>query len=241
MTQSFYKPKPIAPTDNPQMKALRWSLRVSVAGWIIYGAFAYAFADLSVIPATLQSWAAIIGSILIVAGAESNTIATTETALSKLGTERISKWDLAAVIASLVGGICTPLITFSTRQPDLANWWRRLAINGGPLMLGIAGVFDFYGAVTELALSKRDYVRELGKWLEEQADWNQEHGIAPQVDRSGWKPANVSDFRRLLAGLNGDRPNLTKDNLQEYFDKEHKVVPSQTTVDRWWREELEVH
>ena len=35
MSDPFYKPRPIAPADNRQMRGLRWSLRVSVAGWIV--------------------------------------------------------------------------------------------------------------------------------------------------------------------------------------------------------------
>ena len=183
MNQPFYKPRPVAPEDNRQMRGLRWSLWVSVAGWIIYGAFAYAFEDARIIHASVQSWMVLVGSALIVGGAESNTIATAEAALSKLGTDRISVWDYLAVIASLVGGIITPLIVFATRQPELAGtWWRRMAVRSGPLVLGVAGVLDFYGAVTELALSKRDYVQDLGQWLKEEAKWNAGHAQAHQPE-----------------------------------------------------------
>jgi len=215
--QGFYKPRPIAPEDNRQMRGLRWSLRVSVAGWIVYGAFAYAFADVDIIPVAVLKAAVIIGSILIVAGAESNTIATTEAALSKIGTPRISKWDFAAVVSSLIGGICTPLITFSTRQPELAGtWWRQVAVNWGPLILGIAGVLDFYGAVTELALAKRDYVLDLGEWLVEQHQWNDEHGIIerpvvqlPAVDGPPMEP----DERQavVLRAMTAERPPSQKE------------------------------
>jgi hypothetical protein len=231
MSEQFYKPRPIAPEDNPQMRGLRWSLRVSVAGWIVYGAFAYAFADVGVIPMEIQSWMVLLGSVLIVAGAESNTIATTEAALSKIGTDRISAWDFAAVIASLVGGICSPLILFATRQPALAGtWWRQTAINSGPLILGFAGVFDFYGAVTELALGKRDHERSLGEWLEERRQWNEAHGVRVEVVLSD---ASIDDARRIVSQLNGQRATLDLGRLETELAKAGLRVPSRSTGNRW--------
>jgi len=242
--QGFYKPRPIAPEDNRQMRGLRWSLRVSVAGWIVYGAFAYAFADVDIIPSAVLKAAVIIGSILIVAGAESNTIATTEAALSKIGTPRISKWDFAAVIASLIGGICTALITFASRQVVLSGPWRDLAIEWGPLVLGLAGVLDFYGAVTELALAKRDYVLDLGEWLVEQHRWNDEHGIveAPIVRESptlsfdpSWAQAGIDDVRAIAAQMNGQRRTLTEEQLLSVLHQNHLRPREAKTVKRWVR------
>ncbi len=242
MTQPFYKPRPVAPEDNRQMVGLRWSLRISVAGWIVYGAFAYAFADVGIIPAGIQSAMVILGSVLIVAGAESNTIATTEAALSKLGTDRISVWDYSAVLASVLGGICTPLITFSTRQPELAGtWWRQVAVRLGPLILGIAGVLDFYGAVTELALAKRDHVRELGQWLDEEQEWNESKGIvtlppAPKRADPTWRAATFDDVQRLTERLNGDRSTFNRDALLRLLAaNELRFDKSRATADRWAR------
>jgi len=183
----------------------------------------------------------LIGSALIVGGAESNTIATTEAALSKLGTSRISKWDFAAVLASLIGGICTPLIVFSTRQPELADtFWRWLAVTWGPLILGIAGVGDFYGANLELALSKRDYIQALGEWLEERRVYNESHGIAepepvPEPIRfdPAWPEASQDDVLRLTAGLNGNRATFSRDELLRIlFDNRMRPL-SESTVTRW--------
>ena len=152
--------------------------------------------------------------------------------MAKLGTDRISVWDYSAVIASIVGGICTPLITFATRQPELAGtWWRQMAIRWGPLILGFAGVFDFYGAVTELALAKRDYVLDLGQWLEEQRQWNDAHGIKPP--RPPREPAKIDDFRRVLGRLNGNRSTLNAEQLESELEADGLGLPSASTVKRW--------
>jgi hypothetical protein len=227
----FYKPRPIPPDENKQMIRLRWALRASVIGWIIYGAFAYAFADIAIIPPAVQSWSVLIGSILIVAGAESNTIATTEAALSKLGTDRFSGWDVSAFAASLLGGICTPLITFSTRQPELADaWWRTVAVQHGPLILGIAGVLDFYGAIAELSLARRDYNADMAVWIEENQAYNQAHGLEPSEPLP---KAGIDDFWRVVGRLNGRRDSLDAELLEDELAKDELGLPSPSSVARW--------
>lgn len=220
------------------MVGLRWSLRVSVAGWAIYGAFAYAFADLGVIPEWVQSACVIIGSVLIVVGAESNTIATTEAALSKLGTDRISAWDYAAVVASLIGGLMTAVITFASRQVLLGGQWRGMALQWGPLVLGASGVLDFYGAVTELALARRDYVLDLGQWIEEERKWNETHGEPdpilanePQFDPE-WPRMTLDEWRLLRSRMNGDTPTDLR-GFAVVAAREKRNMPPKSTAKRW--------
>ena len=213
------------------MKGLRWSLRVSVLGWIVYGSLAYAFADIQVIPAVVQSWMVIVGSILIVAGAESNTIATAEAAFSKLGTGRFSAWDGLAVFVSLLGGVFTPLIVFSTRQPDLAGQWRSVVVNQGTLILGCAGVLDFYGAVLELSLARRDYEQAMERWLEEEREYDTAHGI---VSPRALETARIADFWEIVDGLNGHRADFDEAMLKSELEKAGKGLPSPSTVGRWF-------
>jgi hypothetical protein len=239
----FYKPKPIPPDENKQMIRLRWSLRLSVLGWIIYGAFAYAFADIAVIPGAVQSWMVLLGSILIVAGAESNTIATVEAALSKVGTDRFGMWDVSAFAASLIGGICTPLITFSTRQPELADtWWRLVSVRWGPLILGIAGVVDLYGAIAELALARRDYNADMAQWLEEHREWQESHGVLtfraePEQEElvfdPSWPKANPDQFLEWAGRQNGARAKLVEKDVTKWAFAKHVQNPSRTTRQRW--------
>jgi len=74
---------------------------------------------------------------------------------------------------------------------------------------------------------------------EAEQDWNEAHGIEPEVDRSGWEIADIDDFRALIAQMNGNRGDLNRDNLQEHFDGMRRMVPSsRSTVNRWFRKEL---
>lgn len=232
--QAFYKPQPIEPSRSWVARLLRWSLTVSVAGWAAYGLFAFAFADLSVIPAAVQSWMVIVGSALIVIGAESNTVPTCISALSKIGTDRVSGYDYAAFAASIGGTLCSVLITFSSRQAELTGTpWRAFALSIGPLIMGVTTALDFYGAALELALFKRDYEQAMEQWLEERQAWNKAHGIAqePVIHRV----AKVDDFRRVRARLNGDGATLNAEQLESELAQDHLGMPSDSTVKRWLR------
>lgn len=232
----FYKPEPVKPEDSKIAKALKWSLRISVAGWAIYGPFAFAFADLGIVPTGIQSALVLLGSALIVIGSETNTIPTLVAALSKVGTKRFSVWDGAAVLASLVGSLCNVLITFSGRQVKLSGTpWREFAIIKGPLFLGIASTLDLYGAAMEKAFLKRDYERDMEQWLEERRLWLEAQHEVEQQDPANWRKAEIEDWRRISAGMNGDRPTTPK-GLEEVLAKERLLMPqSKNTVYRWLR------
>jgi hypothetical protein len=242
MTQQFFKPEPTRPEDSQIVRALKWSLRVSVIGWAIYGPFAFAFADLGIVPASIQSAFVLLGSALIVVGGETNTVPTLIAALSKVGTGRFSVWDAAAVVASLIGSLCNVLITFSTRQVKLAGTpWREFAVIKGPLYLGIAATLDLYGAILEKALIKRDYELDWATWWEEKLVWDHENGIAPApppapaalVFDESWETAKQPWFEKYLGQLNGTGYALTKKQLVKAIYDSEQNLPHPSTIRRW--------
>jgi len=245
MRQEFYKPEPIPPEKSQIARALRWSLRLSVAGWIVYGLFAFAFADIGIVPAWVQSALVLIGSALIIAGGEANTIPTGVAALSKLGTDRFSAWDATAFIASFGGSLFSGLITFSTRQTELAGTvWRQFAITQGPLWIGVAYTLDMYGALAELGLAKRDYELDWAQWWDEKLEWDAAQPkveqtettvvqAEPKPDPVDYPAARKPDFERVLGRLNGERATLTADELEAELAKDHLGLPSGSTVKRW--------
>ena len=246
MSRAFFKPEPIAPDKSPIALSLKWSLRISATGWAMYGLFAFAFADLSIIPSWVQKTLVLIGSALIVIGAESNTIPTGVAALSKIGTGRFSAWDGAAFIASVVGSLCSVVITFSTRQVLFAEtWWRTVSVTFGPLVLGGATVADFYGALAELALYKRDFELDWAQWWAEKTEWDTQHGavelvVLPQEEEMvfdpSWEEATIDDARLLTANLNGRRATFTAQELLGMLHAKHKRPVSTHATKRWARE-----
>ena len=205
--QAFYKPCPIEPSRSWVARLLRWSLGIGTAGWAAYGLFAFAFADLGVIPKPVQSWMVIAGSALIVIGAEANTIPTCIAVFSKVGTERIHWLDYAAFAASVMGTLAGVLITFSSRQVLLGDTgWRAFALRAGPLVAGAMTALDFYGSGIELGLFKRDYERAMASWLEEKSAWDLSQTSEQEADIALLLPFVCETCGRAFdtrQGLNG--------------------------------------
>jgi len=239
MTQKFWKPKPVEPWSDWRTHSMLLPILVSAVGFFVTGIFAFAFGDIQVIPETVQSWLVVVGSGLIVFGAELNTPFTTIEVFRKILRHEHNEWDLSALVASLVGTLINLIVVFSTRLPIEAAW-RMLARNWGPLISGIAVACDYYGSMIELGFLFGSFDERYEQWRQEEAEWNQEHGIVAPVDRSTWRTATVNDFRVLVTSLNGARATLTADNLQGFFDAmQLRLDASDTTVRRWLKMEAE--
>ena len=240
MSQKYYMPRPVEPSQDWVGRLMSISLWVSVAGFVIYGLFAYAFEDIAIIPPVIQSMLVLLGSALIVTGAELNTPPTVVAVARKVGRGKDKNLDLVIASVSLVGAIAGALLMFALRQPNVSGVaWRQVVRNWGPLVIGVTVVIDYFGCASELGLLRSDYDTEMREWLEAEQDWNEAHGIEPEVDRSGWEIADIDDFRALIAQMNGNRGDLNRDNLQEHFDGMRRMVPSsRSTVNRWFRKEL---
>ena len=250
MTQAFWKPRPIEPTPPDRgwiVRLLQWSMVACGLGWAVYGLFAFAFDDIGIISNAWQSILVIVGSALIVIGAEMNTAPTGVAVFHKVGQGKATRIDYAAFTASLVGSIMSALITFSIRQTLLGgSAWRQVALSWGPLVAGLAVALDYYAAVVELGLLKSDYERDLATWADkmetwyaEEVAWNEEHGITLPVDRSQWRAAKIDDIRALAQSLNGQRGSVTTDNLQEHLDvRRVRLDAADSTIRRWIKEEL---
>ena len=237
----YYMPQPIEPSRDWIARVLTFSLWVSVAGLIIYGAFAYAFDDIAIIPEPVQSVLVVIGSLLIVTGAELNTPPTLVAVFRKVGRGKQHWLDLAIGSLSLIGAIASILILFALRQPGFdGSRWRNGMLAWGPLALGITVVVDYFGSAAELGLLRAEYAEAMDQWLEDKRKWEESHALVsasePPVSGDERPVVGVADFRRLVSSLNGNRSALSKENLAAHF--EGMRLPAESTVDRWFREEM---
>jgi len=239
-TQPFWKPQPVPPDQDWIAPWLKRSLVVSTLGWIAYGVFALAFDDVAVISSTLQSWLVLAGSMLIVAGAEMNTAPTVVAVARKWGAGKGQVLDVVAFVVSLIGSITAGLIAFSIRQVRLGNSpWRILALDVGPLVVGVAIACDFYAASIELGLLKADYEQEMAQWLEDERKWNKETGYVEPMRKveidPGWPMAHIGDVRRVLSKMNGERSALDEDSLEQELAGERLRLRSSSSTKRWLR------
>jgi len=235
----YWKPEPKAPDKDWLAPLLKKSLWVSGTGWAIYGVFAFAFQDIDVIPGWLQSALVILGSALIVIGAEMNTAPTSVAVFRKLGAGKAHWLDVAALLLSFVGSIFSALLTFSARQTLLGEQgWRAWMLAKGPIFAGVATAADYYAATAELGLLSADYERDMETWLAGKAEWEQAQ--LPQLpahvdDDQAWQPRTAP--LALLASILGieltdemmDALSAADPSVQDYAELE--VDPSWPTGD----------
>jgi hypothetical protein len=173
---------------------------VSASGFFVTGIFAFAFSDIAVIPAGTQSWMVIVGSALIVFGAELNTPFTTIEVFRKILRKESNSWDISALIVSLVGTMMNLLVTFASRI-SLPNAWQWFVLNWGPLIAGFAVACDYYGALVELGFLFGSFEMRMESWLEDRQTYNQAHGLEPSEPLP---KAGIDDFWRVVGRLNGN-------------------------------------
>jgi hypothetical protein len=192
----------------------------------------------------------ILGSALIIFGAELNTPFTTIEVFRKILREEANAWDTSALVVSLVGTVVNLLVTFASRL-SLNAAWKGLLLNWGPLLSGFAVACDYYGALVELGFLFGSYEMRMEGWLEEKRAWEQATQptlpIAPaqkadlpgaQIDPElgvggAWPTARIQDFDRVCDRLNGERGALNVELLEAELAKDRLQLPSRSTVRRW--------
>jgi len=249
VTEQYWKPEPKEPWHDWRTWGMFVPLLASMLGFAFTGLFAFAFSDIGVIAGVTQSWLVIIGSTLIVWGAEANTPFTVIEVFRKILRKEHNVWDISALIASLTGTTINLLVTFASRQTLFGDSvWRQWALSWGPLLAGIAVTLDYYGGMIELGFLFGSYeirLTEYNQWLTQtgqsvaQTDLdlvtklaNLESKLANLENRHTWLTATAADVTRYTAHLNGDRAQLTRQELGVIL-AEHKLnLPSPATVKR---------
>ena len=178
-------------------------------------------------------------------GAEDNTPFTTLEVFRKILRKEHNTWDISALVASLVGTTINLLVTFASRQTLFGDSvWRQWALSWGPLVSGIAVTLDYYGGMIELGFLFGSFEIRLTEYEQWRAQTGQglvlpetklaelESKLDQLVDRWAWPTANADQVKRATAHLNGDRANLTRQEVGLLLAEHQLNLPSQSTVKR---------
>ena len=248
-SNTFWKPEPREPWKDWRTWGMFIPLLASMLGFAFTGLFAFAFSDIGVIAARTQSWMVIIGSALIVWGAEANTPFTVIEVFRKILRQEHNLWDISALVASLTGTAINLLVTFASRQTLFGDTgWRHWIMAAGPLISGIAVTLDYYGGMIELGFLFGSYeirLTEYNQWLTEtgQGLTGERDKLTRQIDqltrqvadltqRWAWPIATAADVTRHTAHLNGNRADLTRQELDLILAEHQLNLPSDSTIKR---------
>lgn len=236
----FYMERPRKPWSDWRMWSMLVPILVSAVGFFVTGVFAFAFSDINVIPAYAQSIAVILGSALIIFGAELNTPFSVIEVFRKAFKGQATPWDWTALIASLVGTLINLLVTFASRL-SLATIWKVFVLAWGPLLSGVAVACDYYGALVELGFlfgsyenRMETYIAERRVFLARQAEQGpSDAGSGRDLgDPATWPAGTSEDLERVLPSLNGQTATLTRAGLAEAYARIGRTLPSRSTIRR---------
>ena len=252
--EAFWKPEPRQPWQDWRMYGMLIPLLASMMGFAFTGLFAFAFSDIDVIEASAQSWLVIVGSALIVWGAEANTPFTVIEVFRKVLRQEVNAWDISALVASLTGTAINLLVTFASRQPLFGDSaWRQWAMSWGPLVSGVAVTLDYYGGMIELGFLFGSFEVRFESWLVERETWRRENGLqtgqnglmletkvadletklAEVESRWSWPQATQAEFKTILAGMNGSAAGMDRETAIMVLAQNHRQPPSDQTLGRW--------
>ena len=232
MIQQFWKRQPREPWHDWRMWGMLTPILVSAFGFFVTGVFAFAFSDIAVIPSPVQSWLVIVGSALIIFGAELNTPFTTIEVFRKILLKEANSWDVSALVVSLVGTVVNLLVTFASRL-SLDAAWKGFVLNWGPLLSGFAVACDYYGSLVELGFLFGSFEVRMENWLQEHADWRAANGIHPPA--APMPVARIEDYRRIADSRNGQGPIAGVEQLESELAAVGLGMPSRSTARRWLR------
>jgi len=247
----FYMERPRKPWNDWRMWSMLVPIMVSAVGFFVTGVFAFAFSDIEVIPAPVQSVLVIVGSALIIFGAELNTPFAAIEVFRKIFTKEANTWDFSALVVSLVGTVINLLVTFASRL-TIDPAWRLFILNWGPLLSGFAVACDYYGALVELGFFFGSYEMRMATYIEErrlftarkaqtaQAEPTAEHeapatkGTDQNLGNPASWPAGTLELltETILPGMNGEAATLTRQGLADAYAKHGHKLPSPSTVKR---------
>ena len=225
----FWKPEPKKPAQDLMAYGLIVPIFISAFGFFIAGIFAFSFDAIDVIPDSVQDWLTIIGSAMIVFGAECNTPATFGSVFKVYHKDgKLSIFDWSAVIASGIGTAINVLIVFSIAilgSSTTTAPWADFVMSWGPLFAGVAVALDYYGSLVEYGALLGTYEKRYEQWLEEAATWDEKE----ESKKLDWPVLRKTEFSDWVKGKKGSFEELVEIACEEL----ERSLPHSRTLARW--------
>lgn len=260
--------KPVEPLRDWRVWILLGPIAVSVIGMVISGLFSFSFDSIAIISKDVQNWLVVIGSVLMVLGAEANTPGTFIEVFRKIFKgETVTVWDYLAITLSAVGTLATLLIANAIRIMVSENFnldaaWVAFVITWMPLVAALAVGFDYYGALAESGSLFASYEKRMEVWLtrieQEQSQpdlstvdkfqsdisefQNAVSELQSEIQYLQSPTATLTDWRKMLQSLNGSKESYAKmaalDAVREICKKHGFRFDSSERTAYAWHKEL---
>lgn len=193
---------------KPRMMGLRgWSLFIPAAasslGFFCFAVVGFGFTELAAL-GDIRRILVLVGAFALAFGSEIGTLSSV-TEIYRKG-ERLSTWDIVALLISVLSTIGAFILSFATLLGVQATWGATVQMYG-PIVLGLLAALDSYGGFMEFGLYLNSYDKRLEKWQnrfdterrkvqERELDYQRqltEHQLQQQLENRP-KPSKIGDF-----------------------------------------------
>jgi hypothetical protein len=220
-------------------------------GACIFFALGLAFAEVINIGPAWRKFLVLTASFTVAFGSTFGSVGSGIEVFRKLYRGQAKPWDWASLIVSIVTTIVGMVMGFASLL-GATEEWSRIATIYGCIVVGAFASLDTGGDMIELGglFGSRDERYET--WLEEREAWRVSTGqsvtengqeivtklsqletaISQLNHRWAWPTATSAQVNQATAHLNGDRANLTREELGVILAEHQLNLPSPSTVKR---------
>lgn len=259
MTQEgFWKPEPREPFRDWRTYSMLIPILSSALGACLFLALGFSFTEIAEIPQRIRTGLVILASFTVAFGSSFGSVGSGIEIFRKVATRQVALWDWISLGISTATTVAGFAMGFAALLGATATW-STVAVIYGSLVVGTLAALDSSGDMIELGGLFGSFESRYETWLEEREQWRVENGqsvvsnganltrqmdqltrqveqLTQQVDqltqRWSWENATGADVKRIVAGLNGDADNLTREQLAMILAEEQLNMPSRSTVKR---------
>lgn len=225
--------RPVPPFRDWRVYSLLVPAAFSAAGFFVFAILGYSFTEFSSIPAGVRFALVVAGGVCLSAGGELGTLTSTVEIYRKQKLDKVVGWDWFALGISLATTLSSFVLAFAALLGAKAGWSQPVQI-WGAIFLGALSAVDAYGLFLELGYLLADYEQRVEDWF---ARLEQAQAAAPisasefesvkqelermsnEIEYSKYPVATLADFRRIVAGLNGQRKQFVGKPAREVVEQ----------------------
>jgi hypothetical protein len=249
--EGFWKPEPREPWHDWRTYSMLGPIAAGALGACIFFALGLAFAEIVNIRAEVRKPLIFVASFGVAIGATFGSIGSGIEVFRKSHKGEAKSWDWVSLGISTVTTIVGMIIGVATLLGGTTNWSQQAVIWGSAAVCGFAAL-DAAGDMIELGGLFGSYEERVEQWRAEREAWRVSTGqsvtangqeivtklsqletaISQLNHRWAWPTATAADVNRATAHLNGDRANLTREELGVILAEHQLNLPSPSTVKR---------
>lgn len=240
MTETFWKPEPKQPWHDWRTYSMLLPVLSGTVGACIFMALGFSFTEMGSIAQGVRTPMVIVASFAVAIGSTFGSIGSGIEVFRKRFKKEAEGWDWISLGISTLTTVAGFGMGFAALLGGTTDW-SKAALIWGSVIVGTLAALDSLGDLIELGGLMGSYELRLNEYEQWRVSTGQnlkpigqdlEERLANLEERYTWLTATAADVKRATSHLNGDRANLTRQELGLILAEHQLNLPSPATVRR---------